>query len=79
MKKNSSLTIPEQKPRSESVKIKNLRVSKTSRISISNYNSNIIKEKIRKIRQSMASYHLSNLKKTNELVSNTQKFISKKV
>ena len=78
MKKNSSLTIPEQKPRSESVKIKNLRVSKTSRISISNYNSNIIKEKIRKIRQSMASYHLSNLKKTNELVSNTQKVISKK-
>jgi len=78
MKKISTITIPDQRPRSESVKIKNLRVSRTSRISISNYNSNIIKEKIRRIRQSMASYHLSNLKKTNELVSNTQKVISKK-
>ena len=78
MKKSLTITIPDPKPRSESVKIKNLRVSKTSRISISNYNTNIIKEKIRKIRQSMASYHLSNIKKTNELVSNTQKFISKK-
>ena len=78
MKKNSSLIIPDKKIRSNSVKIKNLRVSKTSRISISSYNSNLIKDKIRRIRQSMAAYHYSNLKKTNELVSNTQKFISKK-
>ena len=79
MKKSSStLTIPDQKARSNSVKIKNLRVSKTSRISISNYNSNIIKEKIHKIKQSMANYHYKNLIRTNELVSNTQKSISKK-
>ena len=79
MKKSSStLTIPDQKARSNSVKIKNLRVSKTSRISISNYKSNIIKEKIHKIKQSMANYHYKNLIRTNELVSNTQKSISKK-
>ena len=78
MKKISLLTLPEQKNRSNSVKIKNLRVSTTHRISLSNYNSNIIKEKIRKIHQTMASYHMKNLIRTNELVSNTQKSLSKK-
>ena len=80
MKKNSSLNtiIPEKKIRSNSVKIKNLRVSKTGRISISSYNTNLIKEKIRQIRQSMASYNMSNLIKSNELVTNTKKYISKK-
>jgi hypothetical protein len=53
-------------------------VSTTHRISLSNYNSNIIKEKIRKIHQTMASYHMKNLIRTNELVSNTQKSLSKK-
>ena len=78
MKRSASLIFLDNKIRSNSVKIKNLRVSKTSRISIANYNSNAMKEKIRKIRQSMASYHYKNLMKTNELVSNTQKSISKK-
>ena len=78
MKKISLLTLPEQKNRSNSVKIKNLRVSTTHRISLSNYNSNIKKEKIRKIHQTMASYHMKNLIRTNELVSNTQKSLSKK-
>ena len=78
MKRSASLIFLDNKIRSNSVKIKNLRVSKTSRISIANYNSNAMKEKIRKIRQSMATYHYKNLMKTNELVSNTQKSISKK-
>jgi len=80
MKKSSSMKIllPEKKMRSNSVKIKNLRVSKTGRISISNYNSNIIKEKIRQIRQSMVSYNISNLMKSNELITNTKKYINKK-
>ena len=72
------LKFKEQKIRADSVKIKNLRVSKTKRVSISNYNSGIITEKIRKIHQSFASYHYSNIKRTNELILNTQKSISKK-
>ena len=72
------ILLPEKKMRSNSVKIKNLRVSKTGRISISNYNSNIIKEKIRQIRQSMISYNMSNLMKSNELITNTKKYINKK-
>ena len=66
------------KARSNSVKIKNLRVSKTSGISLSNYTSYLIKEKILRIKQSISSYHVNNIKKSNELVSNTQKSLSKK-
>ena len=78
MNKTSALILLSKKIRSNSVKIKNLRVSKTSRVSVSNYNSDIMKEKIRKIKQAMASYHMNNMKKTNELISNTQKVLSKK-
>ena len=78
MNKTSSLILLSKKIRSNSVKIKNLRVSKTSRISVSNYNSDMMKEKIRKIKQTMASYHINNMKKTNELISNTQKVLTKK-
>ena len=78
MNKSSSIVYLSKKIRSNSVKIKNLRVSKTSGISLSNYNTNMIKEKIKKIKQSMASYHINNIKKTNELVTNTQKVLSKK-
>ena len=78
MRKSFILKFKEQKIRSDSVKIKNLRVSKTKRISISNYNSNKINEKIRRIHQTFASYHSTNIKRTNELILNTQKSISKK-
>ena len=44
-----------EKIRANSVKIKNLRVSKTSRISLSDYNTYLIKEEIRKIKQSISS------------------------
>ena len=67
-----------EKIRANSVKIKNLRVSKTSRISLSDYNTYLIKEEIRKIKQSISSYHLNTTKRNNELVLNTQKSISKK-
>ena len=67
-----------EKIRANSVKIKNLRVSKTSRISLSNYNTYLIKEEIKKIKQTISTYHLNNIKRNNELVSNTQKSISKK-
>jgi hypothetical protein len=80
MKKNFLMT-PQNilgKTRANSVKIKNLRVSKTSRISSSNYTTYLIKEKILKIKQSISSYHVNNIKKSNELVSNTQKSLSKK-
>ena len=80
MKKNFLMT-PQNilgKTRANSVKIKNLRVSKTSRISLSNYTTYLIKEKILKIKQSISSYHVNNIKKSNELVSNTQKSLSKK-
>ena len=75
MKKNFLMT-PQNilgKTRANSVKIKNLRVSKTSRISLSNYTTYLIKEKILKIKQSISSYHVNNIKKSNELVLNTQK------
>ena len=78
MNKTSSLILLSKKIRSNSVKIKNLRVSKTSRLSVANYNSDMMKAKIRKIKQTMTSYHINNMKKTNELISNTQKVLSKK-
>jgi hypothetical protein len=80
MKKNFLMT-PQNilgKTRANSVKIKNLRVSKTSKISLSNYTTYLIKEKILKIKQSISSYHVNNIKKSNELVLNTQKSLSKK-
>ena len=78
MKRSFSFVFNEEKIKSNSTKIKDLQQSKTPRLSLSNYNSNVIKEKINKIQQSINSYNISNIKRSNELIKNTKKCISKK-
>ena len=78
MRRNFSFIFNVENNRFKSTKIKDLRVSKTHRLSLSNYNSNKIKEEIRKICQSINSYNNTNIKRSNELIKNTQKVISKK-
>ena len=78
MKRSFSYILSEDKIRSNSTRIKDLQQSKTPRLSLSNYNPNIIKEKINKICQSINSYNISNIKRSNELIKNTKKYISKK-
>ena len=78
MKRSFSYILSEDKIRSNSTRIKDLQQSKTPRLSLSNYNPNIVKEKINKICQSINSYNISNIKRSNELIKNTKKYISKK-
>ena len=78
MKRSFSFVFNEEKIKSNSTKIKDLQQSKTPRLSLSNYNSNVIKEKINKIQQSINLYNISNIKRSNELIKNTKKCISKK-
>ena len=78
MKRSFSYIFNDGKYRQNTTKIKELQESKTVRLSLSNYSSNNINEKIRKIQQSLDSYKLSNIKRTHELVNNTKKYFSKK-
>ena len=78
MKRSFSYAFNDKRIRPNSTKIKDLTASKTVRLSLSNYNSNNINDKIRKIQQSIDSYKNSNIKRSNELVSNTKNFFSKK-
>ena len=80
MKRSFSYVLNENKIRSNSTKIKDLQASnaKTVRLSLSNYNSNHIKEKIHRIQQQINSYKISNIKRSNELINNTKKYFSKK-
>ena len=78
MRRSFSYVFKGNKNLYRSTRIKDLRISKTGRISLSNYNSNVIKEKILKIEQSINSYKNSNLKRSYELIQNTKKYFSKK-
>jgi hypothetical protein len=78
MRRNYSFDINIEKDRYKSTKIKDLRVSKTHHLSLSNYNPKIIKDKINRIRKTINSYNQKNIKLSNELVNNTKKVISKK-
>ena len=78
MRRSFSYVFNGIKNQTRTTKIKDLRVSKTGRLSLSNYNSNFIKDKIIKIQQSINFYKTSNIKRSNELIQNTKKFFSKK-
>jgi hypothetical protein len=78
MRRSFSYVFNGIKNQTRTTKIKDLRVSKTGRLSLSNYNSNFIKDKIIKIQQSINFYKNSNIKRSNELIQNTKKFFSKK-
>lgn len=78
MRRSFSYVFNGIKNQTRTTKIKDLRVSKTGRLSLSNYNSNLIKDKIIKIQQSINFYKNSNIKRSNELIQNTKKFFSKK-
>ncbi len=78
MRRNHSFDVNSEKDRYKSTKFKDLRVSKTHHLSLSNYNPKARKEKINRIRQTINSYNIKNIKLSNELVNNTKKVISKK-
>ena len=80
MKRSFSYVFNDKKYRSNSTKIKDLTESKTVRLSLSNYisNNDNINKKISKIKQSINSYKIINLKHSNELINNTKKYFSKK-
>ena len=68
-----------EKIRANSVKIKNLRVSKTSRISLSNYNTYLIKEEIKKIKKKIKKKKSLKKKKIKKKKKKRKKLKVKKI